>query len=179
MSTSEDPLQQFALYPFDTDAAYKKGLESILTGAAEASSKDELELRARVFYFNRLTGHSIAVEHARQVTFRSSKEKAVINDPDEKTPSDLLNVEVPLPSSQSSSRSEDDEARILTFAEIQELISSGRMAEIPNNKVIPDGLNDATPGMSTAPVREKPWERVTTGTEVEGDTLAEPLIGEI
>ncbi|KIL66060.1 hypothetical protein M378DRAFT_23600 [Amanita muscaria Koide BX008] len=173
MSTSEDPLQQFALYPFDTDAAYKKGLESILTGAAEASSKDELELRARV-----LTGHSIAVEHARQVTFGSSKEETVVSDPDEKTPSDLLNVEVPLPSSQSSSRSEDDEARILTFAEIQELISSGRVAEIPNNKVIPDGLNDATPSMSTTPVREKPWERVTTGTGVEGDTLAELLIGE-
>jgi len=33
------------------------------------------------------------------------------------------------------------DTRILTFAELQALIESGREDQIPNNKVIPDALN--------------------------------------
>lgn len=35
----------------------------------------------------------------------------------------------------------DAEARILTFAELQELIETGKVDQIPNNKVIPEALN--------------------------------------
>jgi len=34
-----------------------------------------------------------------------------------------------------------DERRVLTFAELQELIETGRVDQIPNNKAIPDALN--------------------------------------
>ena len=34
-----------------------------------------------------------------------------------------------------------DEQRVLTFAELQELIETGRVDQIPNNKAIPDALN--------------------------------------
>ena len=34
-----------------------------------------------------------------------------------------------------------DENRVLTFAELKELIESGNMDKIPNNKIIPETLN--------------------------------------
>ncbi|KAH8981927.1 hypothetical protein EDB86DRAFT_3086629 [Lactarius hatsudake] len=49
-------------------------------------------------------------------------------------------------------------ARTLTFAELQALIDQGKTDEIPNNKHIPDALNDAVPSQSSAPQRKKPWE---------------------
>jgi hypothetical protein len=35
----------------------------------------------------------------------------------------------------------DNDSQILSFAEIKELIETGRLDEIPNNKLIPDTLN--------------------------------------
>lgn len=34
-----------------------------------------------------------------------------------------------------------EDTKILSFAEIKELIEAGRLDEIPNNKIIPDSLN--------------------------------------
>jgi len=51
-----------------------------------------------------------------------------------------------------------DENRILTLAELKELIESGNLDKIPNNKIIPETLNDAPPSQSTAPTKKKPWE---------------------
>lgn len=48
--------------------------------------------------------------------------------------------------------------RTLTFAELQSLIEQGKMDEIPNNKHIPDTINEAVPSHSSAPQRKKPWE---------------------
>ena len=38
-----------------------------------------------------------------------------------------------------------DEQRVLTFAELQELIETGRVDQIPNNKAVPDALNVSFP----------------------------------
>lgn len=72
---------------------------------------------------------------------------------------------------------------MLSFAELKELIETGNVDKIPNNKIIPEGLNvmsfttalcatqfsftltmiqDAPPSQSTAPARKKPWETVET-----------------
>ena len=73
---------------------------------------------------------------------------------------------------------EDDQNCVLTFAELKELIETGNVDKIPNNKIIPEGLNvryrgfvlreseltllqDAPPSQSTAPSRKKPWEKST------------------
>lgn len=45
----------------------------------------------------------------------------------------------------SAAESDGDESRILTFAELQELIELGKVDQIPNNKVIPDKLNVCFP----------------------------------
>ena len=57
-----------------------------------------------------------------------------------------------------SERNGAGEGRALTFAELKALIEEGKTDGIPNNKVIPEVINDATPSQSTAPVRKKPWE---------------------
>lgn len=51
-----------------------------------------------------------------------------------------------------------DEARVLTFAELQELIESGRVDQIPNNKVIPESLSVSLPSLlyTGAPLIDAP-----------------------
>jgi hypothetical protein len=68
--------------------------------------------------------------------------------------------EVSLKSSPASAT--DDKNRVLSFAELKELIETGNVDKIPNNKIIPEGLNDAPPSQSTAPARKKPWEAAET-----------------
>ncbi|KAI0037044.1 hypothetical protein K488DRAFT_81539 [Vararia minispora EC-137] len=51
-----------------------------------------------------------------------------------------------------------NEPRALSFAELQELITQGKTDQIPNNKHIPDVLNDTPPSESVAAPRKKPWE---------------------
>lgn len=41
----------------------------------------------------------------------------------------------------SSNDPADDETRVLTFAELKDLIESGRVDQIPNNKVIPEAFS--------------------------------------
>ncbi|TEB32704.1 hypothetical protein FA13DRAFT_1754360 [Coprinellus micaceus] len=48
--------------------------------------------------------------------------------------------------------------RVLSFAELKELIESGRVDQIPNNKFIPEKLSEEAPSQSIAPARKKPWE---------------------
>jgi len=54
------------------------------------------------------------------------------------------------------------QTRVLTFGELKELIESGNVDKIPNNKIIPEKLNDALPSQSTAPTKKKPWEMETS-----------------
>lgn len=46
---------------------------------------------------------------------------------------------------ESEKENEKDETRVITFAELQALINSGREDLIPNNKLIPDALNVSFP----------------------------------
>jgi len=48
--------------------------------------------------------------------------------------------------------------RTLTFAELQALVEQGRTDDIPNNRQIPDAINEAPPSQSNAPQRKKPRE---------------------
>jgi len=88
-----------------------------------------------VFYFNRVLGGSITIEQAREY------EASLKSDPASAT---------------------NDETRVLSFAELKELIETGNVDKIPNNKVIPEGVNDAPPSQSIAPTRKKPWENAET-----------------
>ncbi|TFL03841.1 hypothetical protein BDV98DRAFT_563142 [Pterulicium gracile] len=142
-------LEQFITFPFETDADYQQGLESILAGGVldstlDEGAKQEILLKTRVFYFNRTAGTSITIEEAREAERSRSSDATTAQ------------------STESSLSSEDfvtsPDNPVLSFAELKELIESGNMAQIPNNKVIPDRLNDAAPSASTVTPRKKPWE---------------------
>jgi len=70
-----------------------------------------------------------------------------------------------------------EEPRVLSFQELKDLIESGRVDQIPNNKIIPEkftvcvrgqksgleiltgsSLQEEPPSQSTATIRKKPWE---------------------
>jgi hypothetical protein len=120
-----------------------------------------------VIDYNRVTGYSVTSEQALAVEQTLLSEKAEIH-------ADLPNPEIPAPSS-GENQNEEEEGVVLTFAQLQELITAGRVDCIPNNKIIRGGLNvrcslcvsyhliltaiqEGQPSMSTATVRKKPWE---------------------
>ncbi|KIM41385.1 hypothetical protein M413DRAFT_445404 [Hebeloma cylindrosporum] len=152
MSTQTEPQQNskaealhlYGSYPFDTDETYQQGLASILGGGkldpnSPEDLKEEMVRRTRVFYFNRITGSTITMDEAREyelslLSSTSQSTKGVVEP--------------------------NEEDRVLTFAELKELIETGNVDKIPNNKIIPERLNDAPPSESTATARKKPWETV-------------------
>ncbi|KAG6865603.1 hypothetical protein C0991_001027 [Blastosporella zonata] len=136
------PLDVYISYPFDSDETYQQGLASLIAGGTlggdlTTEEKEEMMRRTRVFYFNRVTGNALSVEEVR--VYESSRNQ-------------------PQPNDDTGAANASEETRVLTFAELQELIESGKVDQIPNNKVISERLNDAPPSESTAPARKKPWE---------------------
>ncbi|PFH51165.1 hypothetical protein AMATHDRAFT_75135 [Amanita thiersii Skay4041] len=158
--SSEDILRLYASYPFQTDDAYQQGLASLLTGLSTSQSPEDKELflrRSRVFYFNRVTGNSITLDQAQQAeqTFTTDSHNQGISATSESTGST---------SSQNEAQA-TEEVQSLTFAQLQELIAAGRLDEIPNNKIIPDKLNEEQASLSSAPARKKPWEIAKTSED--------------
>ncbi|KAF7969662.1 hypothetical protein HWV62_26709 [Athelia sp. TMB] len=143
-TNTSDAIQAFRLYPFSTDEAFQEGLASLLTGGVLADKTDdekEMILKtAEVFYFNRVTGHTLSVE-----------------DIPATEPSPLMGSSV----SEDVALEGDGESRTLTFAELKDLIEQGKTDDIPNNRIIPEAINDAPPSESVAPARKKPWETAT------------------
>jgi hypothetical protein len=72
----------------------------------------------------RVTGNNLSMDEARQYE-RGLRAKD----------SDLTS---PSPEPPASSSAAVDETRVLSFAELKELIESGRVDQIPNNKIIPE-----------------------------------------
>ncbi|KAJ6590947.1 hypothetical protein DFH09DRAFT_1138163 [Mycena vulgaris] len=149
------PLQQYGSYPFSSDDEYQTGLASIIAGGVLDNDppediREEILRRTRVFYFNRVTGNAITMDAAREYE-QSQKisEAAALAGPSQ----DPLAANAVSPA---------DEPVVLSFAQLQALIEAGRADQIPNNKIIPEDLNDAAPSTSAAPARKKPWE-IETG----------------
>jgi len=114
----------------------------LTAGAIDPNALSEVDeetlLKAKVFYFNRVTGRCITIEQVKQ----HAQEVSTVSEP--------------------ASESEgDSQPRILTFAELQDLIESGKADHIPNNKIISDELNKNPPSESKAVARKKPWELVS------------------
>ncbi|KAG7442865.1 uncharacterized protein BT62DRAFT_954313 [Guyanagaster necrorhizus] len=129
-------LQQFFEYPFEIDQTYQQGLAGILAN----NPSNTVLLNTRVFYFNRLTGSSITVADVLAYKEQSASASESV------------------PPSNSAANDSKEQPNVLTFAQLQELIESGRLDEIPNNKTISGELNSAPPSQSAVSVRRKPWE---------------------
>ncbi|KAF4576283.1 hypothetical protein AB1N83_003074 [Pleurotus pulmonarius] len=132
-------LAAYSTYPFGTDEEFQLGLNSLTAGGALVGKTDEEKADvvrlAQIFYFNRKTSNNITVDAVRNYEQAHAVKPPV-------TPG-----------------SDSNEPRVLSFAELQELIQSGRVDEIPNNKIIPDTLNEAPPSESKTPAKLKPWEK--------------------
>ncbi|KAJ6588273.1 hypothetical protein B0H19DRAFT_924471 [Mycena capillaripes] len=154
------PLKLYASYPFSTDEEYQNGLASILAGGALDNDppeeiKEEILRRTRVFYFNRVTGRAITMDEAREFEHAHKL--------------DVGGGALPAAPEPAAAAMDSDAAAepgVLSFAQLQALIEAGKADQIPNNKIIPDELNDAAPSMSAAPVRRKPWEVETEAGQV-------------
>ncbi|KAJ7151403.1 hypothetical protein C8R43DRAFT_1005030 [Mycena crocata] len=155
MSLSTEPedvaevLRLYGAYPFSSDDEYQSGLASILAGGALENNppediKEEILRRTRVFYFNRVTGNTLSMDAARE--YEHAKEKTGSTDP------------FPIPEFSAADSASPGDSEVLSFAQLQALIEAGKADLIPNNKIIPEDLNDAPPSTSAAPVRKKPWE---------------------
>ncbi|KAF8270008.1 hypothetical protein EI94DRAFT_1430430, partial [Lactarius quietus] len=133
-----DPLAAYARHSFADDQSYQAGLSTLYTtGALDSLSgeaKEDLLRKSRVFYFNQCALPSLTQTLHLEIHSPQSSRMEHFRQP-----------EVPV-------------ARTFTFTELQALIEQGKTDEIPNNKHIPDALNDAPPSQSSAPQRKKPWE---------------------
>ncbi|KAI0299411.1 hypothetical protein B0F90DRAFT_1631463 [Multifurca ochricompacta] len=154
MAASEsqiDPLAVYAAYSFSNDQSYQAGLSTLCSGGAindlSDEAKEDFLRRSRVFYFNQSHGCNISEFDAKEVEVSFSAERARAHSATEATTQNL-----------SSSSADLETPRSLTFGELQTLIEQGKTDEIPNNKLIPDALNDAPPSQSSTPQRKKPWE---------------------
>ncbi|KAF9645236.1 hypothetical protein BDM02DRAFT_3101690 [Thelephora ganbajun] len=136
--------EAFNSFPFDTDQEYQTGLRSILSSNAfnnESNMEKENTLRlSRVFYFNKVTGNSITLDDA--LSFESS----------------VHLVDRHRPTEQQQQQAVGEEPPTLTFAELKALIEQGKTDGIPNNKLIPNILNNTPPSENTGQIRRKPWE---------------------
>jgi len=103
-----------------------------LEGKTNEEREDVLQ-RSRLFYYNRLTGCHLTAEDIQ--LYRRAEVR-----PQEQQPA------------------QDVGQRTLSFAELKELIESGKTDQIPNNRQIPNDLHTASPSTSSALVRKKPWE---------------------
>ncbi|TFK75609.1 hypothetical protein BDN72DRAFT_831924 [Pluteus cervinus] len=171
-ATMSTALEQYATYDFEQDAAYQQGLASIVsTGALHDPSSEGYEQvlrQTRVFYFNKVTGSSITPDQAREAELTRQQQLLSVasgSQSESILPSNTVMVTPNPGSSQPPPTTAED--RVLTFAELQELIQAGKLDQIPNNKNIPNVLSKDIPSESTLAPRKKPWEVATQSTNEE------------
>ncbi|EJD52041.1 hypothetical protein AURDEDRAFT_181596 [Auricularia subglabra TFB-10046 SS5] len=155
----------FEQYPFSADEQFRvgssfEGLEVVIQNAAQQGKTqeqlNELRLQAQLFFF------------ARQVS-RQTK-GALDDDCDDcrRTGHTVTRAGYRrYKDAQHVSSNAAQEPRQPSFAEIVELVKAGQTHLVPNNKVVPEGLNTNQPTISTKVSRAKPWESAVENTAPE------------
>ncbi|THH27193.1 hypothetical protein EUX98_g6994 [Antrodiella citrinella] len=131
MATESLAIAEFLNYPFDSDETYQQGLAGIIAGGALEGKTDversDVLQRSRLFYYNRLKGSTLTPEDVKLYQTTSG------------------NAALAPQAEEPSTTQAPEEPRTLTFAELKELIESGRTDQIPNNRHIPNDLHPAAP----------------------------------
>ncbi|KAI5120408.1 hypothetical protein M0805_000187 [Coniferiporia weirii] len=142
-------LEQFHAYPFDTDQVFQDGLLKILesahTNGTDAMHQEYVIGRAKAFYFSSVTNQRISWEEIQSSLPLGLSQNRV---------KDKL-AEEQLKAGASGA---DNGQHELSLAEISELIESGQTHLIPNNEIVPTGINVQIPSSSNETLRRKPWE---------------------
>ncbi|KAF8644631.1 hypothetical protein AX16_008366 [Volvariella volvacea WC 439] len=158
-------VEAYAQFSFDTDEGYQQGLVNVLANLESnpnvtPDTREEVLLKTRVFYFNRLTSHSLTIDEAKTIEHSRVLAQSQVTAASSLPPHE---AGVALPSSAESTLQDQGAAdtrdtRVLTLAELQYLIQTNQVDQIPNNKKIPDALNSAPPSESKSVAPKKPWE---------------------
>ncbi|KAG7095690.1 hypothetical protein E1B28_006404 [Marasmius oreades] len=146
-------LLRYASYPFGSDATFKQGLADIISRSSADVDRNEIERKAKIFYFNRISGNSLTIEEV-----RAYEETPSIDMDGVATSRELMQADSADPPLETEASSQAEATEVLTLAQIKELIETGRTDQLPNNKTIPGGLNEAPHSKSVAPSMKKPWE---------------------
>jgi len=130
----------------------------VQTGTLKDDERDALVGRAKAFYFSRLTGENLTWEG--YLTYLAAS-----GGPDP-TPTPSTTAEAPGTAKPELDSTKDVlqgtnstvEEKTLSFSQIQELIASGRVDEIPFNRRIPEEISPEEPSRPLEALRKKPWE---------------------
>ncbi|KAI6132947.1 hypothetical protein EV401DRAFT_1915116 [Pisolithus croceorrhizus] len=145
-AAKEQALREFSEYPFTSDEVFQQGLIQVLLHSSprptSEEEKSEITLKTQLFYFNRQTEHNLTLEDVEGFPLATPDLPPAVDQ----------SVELP------ETQAQDKSPRVLSFAELKDLIESGDTENIPHNKHIADQLNECVPSLSRAPVRQKPWE---------------------
>ncbi|KAF2671732.1 hypothetical protein BT63DRAFT_384280, partial [Microthyrium microscopicum] len=118
-------------FNYSEDPEFQFGLSSILRHAQTKEQSNELELKARCFYYTRKTGTPVDFEAYKSWKQAHPQAEEMEGDENETNPS-------------------------FTYAEIIDMIQTGK--DIPGIKDIPDTVLDVEASTSTKEKRRKPWE---------------------
>ncbi|KAG8934214.1 hypothetical protein FRC03_002227 [Tulasnella sp. 419] len=154
---------KFEIYDFESDVSFKEGLKTILDQSADEQvqkSRSDLIGKAKAFYFSRMIGMPFSWEEY----LRRRKASVSSSLGSERVSQERLESLQKVSAARTTIPSEDDATRKeacaeLSFDELSDLISSGKIDLIPHNRTIPDIISDADPSQSTAPILKKPWEK--------------------
>ncbi|KAF7293040.1 hypothetical protein MIND_01203400 [Mycena indigotica] len=167
------PLEQYAAFDFANDDEYQgTSASSSFTRAAWTVSSQEVSLQTtpqrrsdRKYFVGRAYSISIGAfglfSIAALTPARVTEQELSI---DAVREYELSLSEAPPQEAQNTSsipsadNDTDSEPVVLSFTQLKALIEAGKEDEIPNNKVIPDGLNEQPPSISSAAAKKKPWE---------------------
>lgn len=160
--TDSTVFERLENHPWDADAEFQHGLQSILSSGSSPEQRKNLTLRAKCFYYARKIGTSID-----PTAYRDWRERRV-------TASDsLANGNIAVSDTQAAPSNDDRNTAMRhetsgtgdeppapypnTFSQIVELISTGQ--PIPGIKEIPETVLEGQASQAVAGKRRKPWEK--------------------
>ncbi|KAF3921397.1 hypothetical protein ABW21_db0200391 [Orbilia brochopaga] len=166
-------------YCWEDDPEFQSGLNQILAAATEPSRVRELTRQAKCFFYARKIGRPISFplyaawldreESSAAPRRRSPSRDHELGPPLDPTPIDSISrvstaTDTPTTTVSSNASSADGTPYPTSFAQIVELITSGK--PIPGIREIPNTINAAPPTQSTAQQRRKPWETTVNPQEL-------------
>ncbi|KDQ12527.1 hypothetical protein BOTBODRAFT_417895 [Botryobasidium botryosum FD-172 SS1] len=159
--TASSAYEGFNSYDFASDETFQQGLSSIIGPIQEGggSVDDSTVGRAKAFYFSKVTGQDISWDG-----YLAWREANGLGTPSSAHPTQEPEPKTTDPSVSTGSGGMDDAPLPMSFSAIAELISTGNLHLVPNNKLIPDGLNSQEPSKPQQKVPRKPWEAAIDGS---------------
>lgn len=189
--SDEAIFQQLESYPWDSDTEFQSGLQAILGPNPTTEQAQQLELRARCFYFSRYATSDILRKVLPELNCpNSSKKNLPINfdayqawhsqkpsSPPPNATSSNGRASGAIPSSDNTTTllsstthnpsvgtnsSEPPAPYPTSFSQMVELITTGQ--PIPGIKQIPDTVLEGRSSQATLVKRKKPWEKDDAGS---------------